>query len=142
MTKRHNINIQDFKYRTRIPMRFADIDAFGHVNNAIYLTYFEIARTSYWDEIIEWDWNDLGIILRSSSVEYLKPIVLTDEVYAYVRTSRIGNSSFDLDYVLVILKNGHEEICTIGQTICVSYDYNKKQVVAIPEKQRKKMENN
>lgn len=140
MTKRHNIDIGEYKYRVKIPIRFADIDAFGHVNNAIYLTYFEIARSSYWDEIIEWDWNELGIIIRSSSVEYLKPIILNDEVYAYVRTSRIGNSSFDLDYALVIKKDGKEEICTIGHTTCVSYDYRKKQVVAIPEKQRKKME--
>jgi acyl-CoA thioester hydrolase len=134
--------IENFNFRIKIPIRFADIDAFGHVNNAIYLTYFEIARSSYWDEIIEWDWNELGIIIRRSMVEYMKPIVLTDEVYAYVRTSRIGKSSFDLDYVLVKLLDGNEEICTTGQTLCVCYDYKNQQSVPIPQKQRLKMENN
>lgn len=142
MTKRHYFMIKDFKYRMKIPIRFADIDAFGHVNNAIYLTYFEIARSSYWEEVIEWDWNEMGIIIRRSVVEYMKPIVLTDEVYAYVRTSRIGNSSFDLDYVLIKMIDGKEEICTTGQTLCVSYDYKNQQTRAIPEKQRLKMEGN
>jgi acyl-CoA thioester hydrolase len=139
MTNRQLNAIEDFKYRVKIPIRFADIDAFGHVNNAIYLTYFEIARSSYWDEIIEWNWDELGIIIRQSLVDYLKPIHLNDEIYAYVKTSRIGNSSFDLDYILVKIIDGREEICTSGQTICVTFDYKSKLSVPIPEKQRNKM---
>ena len=139
MTNRQFSGIEDFKYSVKIPIRFADIDAFGHVNNAIYLTYFEIARSSYWDEIIEWNWDELGIIIRRSLVDYLKPIHLNDEIYAYVKTSRIGNSSFDLDYILVKIIDGREEICTSGQTICVTFDYKSKLSVPIPEKQRNKM---
>lgn len=139
MTIRQLSTVEDFKYRVKIPIRFADIDAFGHVNNAIYLTYFEIARSSYWDEIIEWNWDELGIIIRRSLVDYLKPIHLNDEIYAYVKTSRIGNSSFDLDYILVKIIDGREEICTSGQTMCVTFDYKSKLSVPIPEKQRNKM---
>ncbi|WP_291399494.1 acyl-CoA thioesterase [Daejeonella sp.] len=139
MTNRQLNAIEDFKYRVKIPIRFADIDAFGHVNNAIYLTYFEIARSSYWDEIIEWNWDELGIIIRRSLVDYLKPIHLNDEIYAYVKTSRIGNSSFDLDYILVKIIDGREEICTSGQTMCVTFDYKSKLSVPISEKQRNKM---
>lgn len=142
MTNKQLNVIESFKYKIKIPIRFADIDAFGHVNNAIYLTYFEIARSSYWDEIIEWNWDELGIIIRQSLVDYLKPIHLNDEIYAYVKTSRIGNSSFDLDYVLVKTIDGKEEICTSGQTICVTFDYKSKLSVPIPEKQRNKMMEN
>ena len=141
MTIRQSISTETFHYKTRIPVRFADIDAFGHVNNAIYLTYFEIVRSAYWNEIIEWDWNSVGIILRNSHVEYLKPIMLNDEVYAYVKTSRIGGSSFDLEYLLVKIINGEEQICTSGSTLCVTYDYNAGKPVPIPDYQRKKMEN-
>ncbi|MFA6944994.1 MAG: thioesterase family protein [Pedobacter sp.] len=132
--------MEGFHYETPIPIRFADIDALGHVNNAIYLTYFEIARSAYWEEIIEWDWNSFGIILRRSVVEYLKPIKLEDKINAYVRTSRLGNSSFDLDYILVKSVNGIEEICTTGQTLCISFDYALNKSVPIPDIQRKKME--
>ncbi len=50
--------LSNYKYKTPIPIRFSDMDAFGHVNNAIYLTYFEIARSNYWRDIIGWDWNE------------------------------------------------------------------------------------
>lgn len=129
-----------FHFKTPIPIRFADIDAFGHVNNAIYLTYFEIARSAYWEEIIEWDWNLLGIIIRKSTVEYLKPIILGDKVHAYVRTSKIGRSSFELEYILVKDVNGIEEICTSGHTLCVAFDYKTKKPVTIPPLPLKKME--
>jgi acyl-CoA thioester hydrolase len=129
-----------FKYKTLIPIRFADIDAFGHVNNAIYLTYFEIARSTYWDEVIEWDWNEVGIIIRRSVVDYLRPIILTDEIYTYVKTSRIGTSSFDLDYIIVRIVDGKEEVCTTGQTLCVTFDYKTNKPVPIPVFQRHKME--
>jgi acyl-CoA thioester hydrolase len=140
MTIRHMSIADGFKYKTLIPIRFADIDAFGHVNNAIYLTYFEIARSTYWDEVIEWDWNEVGIIIRRSVVDYLKPIILTDEIYTYVKTSRIGTSSFDLDYIIVRIVDGKEEVCTTGQTLCVTFDYKTNKPVPIPVFQRQKME--
>lgn len=132
--------VDGFHYKTLIPLRFADIDALGHVNNAIYLTYFEIARSCYWKEVIEWDWDLAGIIIRRSIVDYLKPIILTDEIYTYVKTSRIGTSSFDLDYIIVKIVDGKEEICTTGQTLCVTFDYKTNRSVPIPASQRLKME--
>lgn len=131
--------LEGYHYKTQIPIRFADIDAFGHVNNAIYLTYFEIARSIYWKEVVKWNWNSIGIIVRRSEIEYLKPIVLEDEIYAYVRTSRIGNSSFDIEYILVKKINGIEQICTTGLTQCVTYDYHLKKSAPIPDFQKTKM---
>lgn len=131
--------IEGYHYKTSIPIRFADIDSFGNVNNATYLTYFEIARSVYWKEIIKWDWKSVGIIIRKSVVEYLKPISLEDEIYAYVRTSRVGNSSFDVEYILVKKTNGKEEICTTGLTSCVAFDYSLNRSTPIPGYQKNKM---
>ncbi|NEU07144.1 acyl-CoA thioesterase [Flavihumibacter sp. R14] len=133
------MNLNNFHYKTPVAIRFADIDAFGHVNNAVYMTYFEIARSNYWNEVIHWDWGKMGIIIGRAEITYLKPIVLKDEIFAYVRTSRIGNSSFDLDYILVRMTNGVEEICTTGSTTCVSFDYGLNTSAAIPDEHRSKM---
>ena len=132
-------NLNDFHYKTTLQIRFADIDAFGHVNNAVYLTYFEIARSSYWTEVVQWDWETMGIIIGRAEINFIKPINLNDQVLAYVRTSRIGNSSFDLEYVLVKVNNGVEEICTTGSTVCIAFDYSQNQSSAIPEAQKLKM---
>jgi len=131
--------IHEFHYKTSIPVRFADIDAFGHVNNAVYLTYFEIARSSYWNEVINWDWEQMGIIIGRAEINYLKPINLNDQVYAYVRTARIGKSSFDLDYALVKMHNGEEVLCTTGSTACITFDYRLNASAPIPGAHRLKM---
>lgn len=120
-------------------MRFTDFDAFGHANNAVYLTYFEIARTNYWKEVIYWDWNTLGIIIASAEINYIKPVLLHDELYAYVRTSCVGNTSFTLEYILARVVNGLEEVCTTGNTVCVTYNYRTNQKASIPDYQRAKM---
>ena len=129
----------DYKYKTPIHIRFSDIDAVGHVNNAIYLTYFEVARFNYWREIINWNLRENGVIVGRSEVNYLKPITLDDEIVCYVRTTRIGNSSFDMMHLLVKITPNGEEICTTGKTVCISYDYNANKSVSIPKPQRQRM---
>jgi acyl-CoA thioester hydrolase len=131
--------LTDYKYRTPIAIRFSDIDAVGHVNNAIYLTYFEVARYSYWREAINWNLKDHGVILGRSEVNYLKQITLEDEIVCYVRTTRIGNSSFDVMHVLVKVTPHGEEICTTGKTVCISYDYKSNKSVPIPLDERHRM---
>ena len=132
-------NIAEYKYRTLIPIRFSDLDAYGVVNNAVYLTYFEIARSNYWTEIVQWNWNECGIILGRSEINYLKPITRHDQIACYLRTTRIGNSSFDVMHVLVKVTEHGEEICTTGKTVCISYDYSANKSVRIPENERARM---
>ena len=131
--------LTDYKYKTPIAKRFSDIDAVGHVNNAIYLTYFEEARLRYFHEAIQWDWSESGIIVGRSEVTYHKPIMLHDEIHCYVRTSRIGNSSFDMMHILVKTTPNGEEICTTGKSVLISYDYKANKSVPSPQAERRRM---
>lgn len=128
-----------FKYRTDLEMRFTDLDMMGHVNNAVYFTYMEIGRTKYWQQAINWDWKRTGVVIGKAENTYIKPLHLGDKISIYVRTSRIGNTSFDLEYVIVKIKNGEETICSKGKTVCVVFDYETKSPVTIPDKERNKM---
>lgn len=131
--------LTDYKFRTPISIRFSDIDSVGHVNNAVYLTYFESARFSYWKEAIGWDFSRTGVILGRSEINYLKPVTLHDNIACYVRVVRIGNSSFDVMYLLVKITAAGEEICTTAKTVCVCYDHKTKTSVPIPDEEREKM---
>src|ERR1700761_3853518 len=131
--------LSDYKYKTDIAIRFSDIDAVGHVNNAIYLTYFEVARFSYWREAIHWNFSEHGIIVGRSEVNYLKPVTLHDRIACYVRVVRIGNSSFDVMHLLVRTTPNGEEICTTGKTVCVCYDYTANKSIPIPTAERNRM---
>ena len=132
-------NLAEYKFKSPISIRFSDMDAYGHVNNAVYLTYFEIARVAYWREVAKWDSEETGIIIGRSEINYLKPVTVHDRIACYVRTTRIGNSSFDVMYVLVKVTDGAEEICTTGKTVCICYDYKANKSVQIPPLQRQKM---
>ena len=132
--------LAQFKYRTEMPIRFSDMDMFGHANNAVYLTYFEQARSSYWREIIHWDWKATGIIVAKAEVDYVKPILLDEKIYAYVKTSRLGNSSWDIEYLLVCEKeNGALELKTKGKTTQVAIDYQTQKPILIPDAERNEM---
>jgi acyl-CoA thioester hydrolase len=131
--------LTNYKYRTPIHIRVSDMDFYGHVNNAVYLTYFEIARSNYWRDIIQWNWDETGIIQGRAEVTYLKPVNRDDDLTCYVRTTRIGNSSFDVMHVLVKNTPNGEEICTTGKTVCISYDYSANKSVPIPKKHRQRM---
>lgn len=132
-------HLDSFKYKTQIETRFSDFDMMGHVNNATYFTYMEVARAKYWKTAINWDWKKTGVVIAKASLDYIKPIFIEDKINMYVKTSRIGKTSFDLEYLLVKTINGKEVICSKGTTVCVAFDYQTKQASAIPENERLKM---
>jgi acyl-CoA thioester hydrolase len=128
-----------FKYKTTIETRFGDFDLMGHVNNAVYFSYMEIGRVKYWKQAIRWDWKKTGVVIGNASIKYIVPIHLDDTIQMYVRTSRIGNSSFDLQYLIVKVKHGKETVCSKGTTTCVAFDYALKKATPIPAQERAKM---
>jgi acyl-CoA thioester hydrolase len=125
---------------TPIQIRFVDIDQFGHVNNAIYLTYLEISRIPYFDQIIGLiDWLNQGIILGKAEVEYKIPILLEDEIVVKTWCSRIGSKSFDLSYSLIKIEGRHETEVATAKTVMVCFDYINKVSIAVPEEWKQKM---
>jgi acyl-CoA thioester hydrolase len=81
-------------YEKRIEIRWSDLDVYGHVNNAIYLTYLEEVRDEWLgdrlgdpDEI--WNW-----VLARVEIDYRRELALADDVaVASCRLDRVGNSS-------------------------------------------------
>ena len=124
-----------FKHKTPIDIRFVDLDAFGHVNNAHYLTYFENARVKYFDEIVDWkyDWSKQGIILAKAELDFIIPVHFKDEISVYTRCSRLGNKSFDLEYRIVRSFKNQEQLMADGVTVMVAYDYVENKSIEIPE---------
>lgn len=119
----------------RLEIRFADIDEAGHVNNAIYLTYFEQGRMHFFNQLIGsgWDWKKQGIIVARNEIDYLKPIVLTDEVYVVAALSEVGNKSFKMQMHIYKKTETQTSDCARGIVTVVCFDYEKQQTIPIPE---------
>jgi acyl-CoA thioester hydrolase len=104
------------------------------VNNAAYLTYMEQARMKYYERLGLFDGGDflkLGVILAEAMCTYKVPILYGASIHVGVRTARLGNKSFEMEYVIEDQASGEEHAA--GKTIMVTYDYRVRQSIPIPE---------
>lgn len=134
-----------FRYSIPLTVRFADLDVLQHLNHATYLTYMEQARITYVRDVCGWQgadaqWHTLGMILARAEVDYKLPIAFGDQVLVYVRTSRLGGKSFDLEYLMTRQRGEAEpEIAATAKTVMVAYDYGADATIPVPEAWREAM---
>ena len=122
-------------HRTPIQLRFKDVDALGHVNNANHLSFFELARIHYFDDVIGAviEWEKAGLILARATVDYKQPVFLKDEVYVYTAFEKSGTTSFELSYRMVrVEKDKSETLLATGTSVIVCYNYAEKKPVPVP----------
>ncbi len=115
------MNISELKLLTSaiIPVRWADMDAFNHVNNSVYLTYLEEARIK-WFQTIEGPWYDQEVapVIAASNVNFRRPIEWPETLCVELYVNRIGNSSVTLAFrVVSTTKPG--VIYSDGETVMV-----------------------
>ena len=124
------------KTKLQIQIRFKDIDQMGHVNNANYFTYFELARVEYFKEVMQTrqiEWKTEGIIMANVEMTFLKPLLLEDAVWVYTWISRIGTKSFNMDCSVVKRINGLEVEVAKGSSVIVCINYETNETIAIPD---------
>jgi acyl-CoA thioester hydrolase len=119
----------------RQEIRFSDIDAMGHVNNAVYLNYLEQARISFFRAILgrPWDWESSGIIVGRNAIDYLSPVRLNDNLIIRTYPVRIGAKSFTVHYDLVRILEGTEELCAKAESVLVCFDYHQQKTIEVPQ---------
>lgn len=127
------------KYTTQAYIRWNDLDAFGHVNNAVYFTYFEDGRQAFFIEVLGMrDIKQFQFIMAHQSCDYFKPIRLASLVDINLWVGEIGEKRFTLKYELVDQQD-NDVIYASGETLIVTYDYQKQQTIKIPDDILEKM---
>jgi len=108
----------------------------NHVNNAVYITYFEQARMDYFADIIglEWNWSTEGVLLARNEVDYKIPLFLHDQAQIEIWVSNIGTKSMEMSYRIIKKHRDEWLTCTTGKSVLVSYDYKNQRSTPIPEK--------
>jgi len=131
------------KHKTKIQIRFKDLDSLGHVNNANYLSYFELARVEYFKAAMgvkTIDWKTEGVILAKIEMNFKIPMLLNDEISIYTWTSRFGTKSFDMNCSIVKNENGQEIEIAMGMTVLVCINYKTMTTIAIPPLWKQKIQ--
>ena len=121
------------KVAKEINVRFADIDVMGHVNNAIFLSYFEEGRMAFFEAAIgiDWNWKTDGIVLARNEVDYKVPVLLKDKPIIDTWIVEIGKKSMVFAYS--IHNDAGKEFAT-GRSVLVCFDYEKGVTKEVPDK--------
>ena len=121
-------SLTDYPQHYEFKTRWKDIDSFGHVNNAVFLTYIEDARIMYFKR-----WNVAGkkrsLIVASIKIDYLRQIEHPSDLIVGQKISRIGNSSFDIQSA-IFLNNGPKPAAN-SVVSCVCFDYEQSKSVPV-----------
>ena len=121
------MNLEKFKNRIKIEIRYADLDTYGHVNNKAFVSFLEDARIYYMKEVMNFIPKNLDFeaVVGRIDISYLAPLFLYDEVWVYTRCSKIGSKSYDLESYIIKKKEGKEIIASKAVVTLVSYDLKK-----------------
>jgi acyl-CoA thioester hydrolase len=130
----------EFRFHAPIEVRYNDIDAQGHVNNARYLTYLETARTGYLRHLGLWDgrsFMDIGTIVGDIHIRYLAPVDLTQQIQVDMSIVKIGNKSFTIAYQIVDTITG--SVKATAESIMIAFDYHLQSSVPVSAVWREKI---
>lgn len=123
-----------------ITVRFSDLDAMGHVNNARYLTFFEEGRAAWFHDILSLPRNsfDYPVIVARIEIDYLAPIPIGSTIRVHTRCTRLGSKSMDVTGNIAIL--GKQSV-TASQykAVLVWYDYKTQSSIPIPHDARERI---
>lgn len=129
----------DLQYRTEIGVRLRDLDPMGHVNNAVYATYFEEAREDYFADVLGKDrLADLNTVTVTQRIDYREPIPgERDAVTVRVGVVDIGQKSLEIQYEIRL----DGTTAATAETVQVVYEMGAEEARPVPSEWRTRIQN-
>jgi acyl-CoA thioester hydrolase len=125
---------QAFRFSTSIRVRWSDCDAFGHVNNASYLSYFEEARIDYWKAVVP-DVPFRGMAIVHAQVDFRGQAFPGDVLTIRAAVTELRRTSFWAAYE--VLRG--DTVMATGRSAQVFFDYEAQTPAAIPDAFRERV---
>jgi len=130
---------QPFIHRERV--RFGDLDAMRHLNNVVFLRYFESARIAYLRELTPGhnpaspEGGGLGFIFAECHISYRSPVHFDEEVAVHCSIGEVRRSAFRVDFEMRV----EERLAAEGHGWLVGFDYETQRPMALPEQLRERL---
>ncbi|HZO00846.1 MAG TPA: thioesterase family protein [Burkholderiales bacterium] len=130
------MNEKKLVHVSRIPVRWGDMDAMGHVNNTVYFRYMEQARIAWFESLVPRGeaWGAMSIVIVNASCNFHKPINYPGTVEVKVFAGPPGGSSVGTFYELKVA----DELYADGAATVVFIDREQKPL-RIPDRIRSLM---
>lgn len=129
--------MEGYVFLTEQPVIWRDLDALGHVNNAVYATYFETSRMKYLTVVSSGETLLYQLILAELTITFKSPAFLGEILEVGVRATELRNSSFIMESQIQERESGR--LVAFSRSVLVHYDYSQKRSVPIPAQWREAM---
>ena len=116
--------LQEYPVVIEIPVAWGEMDAFGHVNNAVYFRYFETARSVYFEQSGMFQLmkeTGEGPILAAINCRFKVPVVYPDKLLVGVRVVSVEDDRYTINHRVVSTQ--HNRVAAEGDGLIVNYDY-------------------
>jgi acyl-CoA thioester hydrolase len=126
--------LADFPVVIELPVQWGEMDAYGHVNNAVLFRYFESARMAYFQRCGftgSYERDKVGAILHSTACRFRRPLFAPDTVLVGTRVSDVAADRITMEYRAV--SQTQNETAAEGTAIIVSYDYTQGRKAPLPQ---------
>lgn len=122
----------EFHHRLPVQMRFTDIDVFGHVNNNVYLQYFDLGKLEYINASLGslFDPREKALVVANINCDFYYPTVYGEEIEVVTRVDAIGAHSLTLEQRVVAIQS--QQVKCICRTVMVGYDVRQGSAMEIP----------
>ncbi|TWV15621.1 acyl-CoA thioesterase [Bacteroidaceae bacterium HV4-6-C5C] len=121
-----------FKHTLPLQIRFNDVDKFGHVNNTVYFSFYDLGKTEYFASVCpNVDWEKDGIVVVHIDVDFLTQIYGSDHVAVQTAVTEIGTKSFQLAQRVIDIESG--EVKCICRSVMVTFDLENHESKALTE---------
>ena len=110
-----------FHHILPIQLRFNDVDQFGHVNNTVYFSFYDLGKTDYFQTVCPHvDWGRDGVVVVHIETDFLAQIRATEPIAVETAVTAIGTKSFELLQQAINTQTG--EIKCICRSVMVAFD--------------------
>jgi acyl-CoA thioester hydrolase len=118
---------------TDVTLRYSDMDAMGHLNNAVYATFFEAGRVAYVDQVLApLTPAGAGYVIVKLTIEFKAEARYPGVARVSTRVSRVGGSS--MTYAQELTVGGR--LAATAESVCALFDLTRRKAMRCPEPMR------
>ena len=115
----YSLPMEGYPFSCPVQVRWRDLDAFAHVNNAAIATYLEVARTAAWRTCFGGrEALDISFFVKGLEIQFKRPVALYDEVVVWLRVGEIRGASFTFEYLV----EANSKVAALAVTYLASVD--------------------
>lgn len=139
MNHEETISIEQFHHRLPLQIRFSDVDVLGHVNNTVYLAFYDTGKAGYMTSVLgrKISWKEVDTVIANINCSFIAPIFFGEQIEVLTRCEGIGDKSFRLEQVIREITTG--QIKSTCKTVMVCFEPKTQTSCHVSEEWRQKL---